>query len=999
MVRRFLLATMLLLSVTALFAQDRRISGTITDKDTKEAIMQVTVQLLKTDSTFVKGALSDENGRFHLEAPQNGKFLLKLTSVGYKTVVKNLTISGDKNVSLGGVVMASDAIMLKGVTATGQAAKVTVKEDTFVYNAAAYRTPEGSVVEELVKKLPGAQVGDDGKITINGREVKKIKLDGREFMQGDTETALKNLPVDIVNNIKAYQEKSDLARVTGIDDGEEETVLDFGIKPGMNKGFFTNNDVGVGTKDRYSARLMGSASNETSRLVLMGNANNTGDQGFPGGGGGGRFGGAQGLNSSKMAALNYNYYGDKLEMDGSIRWNHRDGDQQKVSSSGRFNLYSQSFENSIGQSYSRNNNFNVRMRVEWKPDTLTNIMFRPNIRVNNSDGTSMTTSATFNEDPYNYVMNPLNSLDILKSDGILVNDADQGSITYSDGFAAGAMLQLNRKLGKPGRNVTLRGDFSYNDGDSKSINVSRTTLYQLQDRYGNDSTFYTNRYNLTPTKSYNYSLQTTYSEPIFKNAFLQMSYRFRYSYNKSDRSTYDFGNLAAFSGLGVFYRDWDRYLGKLVNPLDFYLEENLSRYSEYRNYIHELNLILRIINPNYNLNIGAMLQPQRTNFIQDYQGLHTDTTRNVVNLSPTLDFRYKFSKVSELRAQYRGTTSQPSMSDLLDITDDSNPMNITKGNPGLKPSFTNRFELRYNNYITSHQQSMMTFVNYNTTRNSISNKTYYDEDTGVRTTRPENINGNWEAMLGAMYSFSIDSAGVWNVNNFAMLNHSNNVNYLAKEAKSVVNTTRSDMIMDRLQASYRKGFFELAVDGMFTYNHSKNLLQEVNNLDTWMFSYGGSLNFYAPWGTSLSTDLHNQSRRGYNDSSMNTDELIWNAQISQSFLKGNALTVSLQFYDILQNRSNFSRSVTADMRSDTQYNTINSYAMLHLIYRFNVFGGRNKQGEMGPFGPGFGGGMPGGMPGGGRPGGFGGGRPNGGGGGGFGGGRPRGGFGGPMMID
>ena len=198
-----------------------------------------------------------------------------------------------------------------------------------------------------------------------------------------------------------------------------------------------------------------------------------------------------------------------------------------------------------------------------------------------------------------------------------------------------------------------------------------------------------------------------------------------------------------------------------------------------------------------------------------------------------------------------------------------------------------------------------------------------------------------------MYSFSIDSAGVWNVNNFAMLNHSNNVNYLAKGNESVENTTRSDMIMERLQASFRKDWLEVALDGMFNYNHSKNLLQSMNNLDTWTFSYGGSINIYAPWGTSFSTDLHNQSRRGYSDSSMNTNELIWNAQVSQSFLRGNALTLMLQFYDILKNRSNLSSSVSADMRSETRYNTINSYVMLHAVYRFNLFGGRHKEGQGG----------------------------------------------------
>jgi hypothetical protein len=175
--------------------------------------------------------------------------------------------------------------MLKGATVVGQAAKVTLKEDTFVYNSSAYRTPEGSTIEELVKRLPGAQISDDGTITINGKQVKKILVEGKEFMTGDTKTALKNIPTSVINKIKAYDKKSDLAKVTGIDDGEEETVLDFGMKPGMNKGMFSNIDLSAGSKDRYSNRAMGAYFNDKNRLMFFANANNTNDQGFPGGGG------------------------------------------------------------------------------------------------------------------------------------------------------------------------------------------------------------------------------------------------------------------------------------------------------------------------------------------------------------------------------------------------------------------------------------------------------------------------------------------------------------------------------------------------------------------------------------------------------------------------------------------------------------------------------------------------------------------------------------------
>ena len=325
--KKYLLLMLMLLITTSTFAQN--ITGTLTDRDTKEPIMQCTVQLLNAkDSSFVGGTLSDEKGQFTLKTPTAGNYLLKITSVGYKAYNKKLAVAETNDIALGSIVLGSDAVMLKGATITGQATKVTLKEDTFIYNAAAYRTPEGSTIEELVKRIPGAQLGDDGKITINGKEVKKILVDGKEFMTGDTKTALKNLPTSIVDRIKSYDQKSDLSRVTGIDDGEEQTVLDFGIKPGMNKGMFSNVDVAAGTESRYSARGMGAYFNDHNRFMVFANANNTNDMGFPGGGGRGFFGGGrQGLNASKMLGLNYNYeILNKITFDASLRWNHSDGD-------------------------------------------------------------------------------------------------------------------------------------------------------------------------------------------------------------------------------------------------------------------------------------------------------------------------------------------------------------------------------------------------------------------------------------------------------------------------------------------------------------------------------------------------------------------------------------------------------------------------------------------------------------------------------------------------
>ena len=973
--KRSILSMLLMLVAIASLAQERLISGKITDRDTKDPVEQVTIQLLKTDSTYVSGAISNERGLFHVNAPANGKYLLKITSVGYKPTVKRIQISEDKNLAMGNVVIGADAIMLKGAVVTAMAQKVSLKEDTFVYNSAAYRTPEGSVVEELVKRLPGAEVSDDGTIKINGKEVKKILVDGKEFMTGDTKTALKNLPTSIIDKIKAYDEKSDLSKVTGIDDGEEQTVLDFGVKKGMNKGVISNIDLGVGNKNRYNMRGMGGYFANNNRFMLFANANNTSDRGFGGGPGRGFWGGANGLNASKMIAANYNYeLKDKFKFNTSLRWNHSDGDIWSRRSSENFMGSSSSFSNSLSQSFSRSNSWNGNIRLEWMPDSMTNILFRPSISWSSSDGLSGSQSASYNKDPYT-----ITAKDPLSEEGIeemekaeaMVNSQLTNGITYSDNNNINGMLQINRKLGNKGRNITFRVDAKYTDKDSKSISLNNAKLYLVQTAEGKDSTYQTNRYNLTPSKNYSYAGQLTYSEPLWKATFLQFSYKFTYSYSKSDRSTYDFSKYA-MSG-DHEYRGWDSYLNPFAGHLNDYRDDDLSRFSEYRNYNHDIQVMMRFIRQKYNLNFGVMVQPQQSKYIQDYQGVHVDTVRNVVNVSPTLDFRYRFSKMSNLRINYRGTTSQPSISQLLDITDNSDPLNISMGNPGLKPSFTQNFRLFYNNFVQNHNKGIMTFVNFSTTNNSISNKVTYDEKTGGRITRPENINGNWNAMGAFMFNCSLDSAGIWNINTGAHANYNNYVSYLSldKKSDSQKNTTRSITWRQNLSFSYRNDWAEFSLDGTLTYNKAKNKLQPTSNLETWQFSYGPSMTLTAPWGTSLNSSLSINSRRGYNDSSMNTDEFVWNAQLSQGFLKGKPLTIMLQFYDLLRQQSTFSRAISATSRTDTEYNAINSYAMLHVVYRLNLFGGKQARqgGSGGPGGPDgrpnfhgrpFGGGHPGG---------------------------------------
>jgi len=993
--RKQLFILLFLLSNVVVMAQ-RHVSGVVVESDTQEPVAQTTVKLLRSDSTLVTGGLTSLEGKFRVSAPKAGTYILQVTCVGFKPYTKRVSVSDEKDVSLGTLELKPDAIMLKGTTVTGNAAKVIVKADTFIYNASAYRTPEGSVVEELVKRLPGAQVDDDGKITINGKEVKKIKVDGKEFMTGDTKTAMKNLPTSIIERVRAYDQKSDLARVSGIDDGEEETVLDFGIKTGMNKGIMVNADLAAGTKDRYSSRIFGGLMKDDFKAFLMTSANNVNDMGF--GGGGGRFGGGrQGLTATKMTGLNLNYEKtDLITVDGSIRWNHSDGDAVSKTASESFMSSSvSSFSNRLSNNLSRSNSWNSQFRIEWTPDSMTNIMFRPQFNYNSSDGLTDGSSATFSKDPYTIkgITDPLSQLTQLvnekdeEGNSIVKNSNISNSLSYSDNKSVGGWGQYNRKLNNYGRNITLRLGANYSEGMSKSFSNDQVKYYTAINGVLTPDVE-NNRYAVTPTKNWDYSIRLTYSEPIMRRTYLQFSYQYQYKYSKSDRGTYDLGgNGWDFMNVVPVYRGWDRYLSLMGDtPLDPYKSESLSQFSEYKNYIHTAEVMLRVVRDAYNLNLGMQVVPQKSRLDYRYQNINTQTERTVTNWSPTADFRWKISNVSQMRVNYRANTSQPSMTDLLDIRDDSNPLNIREGNPGLKPSFTQNMRFQYNNYWQNHQRSLMVNANFSTTANSISNKVTYDQKTGVNTTRPENINGNWNAFAMVMFNTSIDSAGYFNVNTFTTLRYAHNVGYVSlSQQDSQESVTRSTTYGERLSASYRNSWFELELNGSVDYMHARSQLQSNNDLDTWTFSYGGSVMVTAPWGTQLSTNMNMNSRRGYNDASMNTNELIWNAQVSQSFLRGNALTLSLQFYDILKEQSTFSRAISAMQRTDTEYNAITSYAMLHVIYRLNLFGGfgNNRRGQGGP---GFGG--PGGGRGG-RGGGFGG--P----GGGFGGGRPGGGFGGP----
>ena len=927
------------------------VAGTVLDGDDNSPVMQATVQVLSPkDSSMVKGNVTDLDGRFSIGI-RPGKYLLKVSYIGYTPYFQDIELTRGKRLNVGNIKLSTDAIMLAEAVVVAQAPEVTAAEDTLVYNSSAYRVPEGSALEELVKKLPGAEVDENGTITINGKEIKKIMIDGKEFFADDPNIAMKNLPVNIIDKVRAYDKQSDLARATGIDDGEEETVLDLSVKPGMNQGWLGNADAAVGTEDRYSGRVMLNRFWGENQFTVIGSINNVNDQGYPGGGGGFRMGGNRGLTTIKMGGFNFSTNSEKLETGGSVNFNYRDADIQTKQSSETFvSSGTSSFQNALSAQRNKNTSLRADFRIEWRPDTMTMLLVRPRLTYGDTDNGSSSISGTFSAEPENTTDELIaaigeDNLTSIMSEQDIINTIVRNTRSKSDNINAGGSVMFNRRLGKAGRNINFRGTYNYTNSNSEQFSVSETEYFQLSDEERLDIL---NRYISTPTLNNNFSTRFSYSEPIFKGGYLQFSYNFQYQYSTTDNSTYNMPD------------DWQIDYG-FGNP-DYpgTIDRDNSRSAHYTYYNHQAELALRWIREKMRLNVGVSFQPQKTKLAYKKGELDTVAIRNVFNFTPTLDFRYKFNETSQLRVNYRGRSSQPSMTDLLPIEDTTDPLNIRRGNPGLEPAFTNSLRVFYNTFNTETQRGMVSHFNFSNTLNSISNRRVYNETTGGYITTPENINGNWN-LFGMFGTNTALRNKKYTINTFTNASYNNIVSYISDRATTTdadKNKTRQLRLGERLRGTYRTDWWEVSLNGSLNYTHSRNNYQERSNMDTYDFAYGASTNIRLPWNMSIATDISQNSRRGYSDSSMNRDELIWNAQISQDFLKGNAATISVQFYDILRNQSNVSRAISAAMRSDTEYNGVFSYCMVHFIYRLNLFGGKaggQRPGMGGPHGgPGFG---------------------------------------------
>ncbi len=888
------------------------ITGKLIDNSSKEPVIEANIRILnQKDSTFVTGKASGKNGSFSIPV-KNGNYIVHISYIGYTDVYKNASITNSNTtVNLGTVPLSEDGVLLSDAVVTAKSLEIVVRGDTVEYNADSYKVAESAVIEDLLKKMPGVEIDADGKITVNGQEIKKILVDGKEFFSDDPKVASKNLPAKMVDKLQVLERRTDMSLMTGFEDGNEEMVINLTVKPGMKEGVFGNAFAGYGSQDRYEANAMVNYMRDKDQLTFLGGLNNTNNAGFSdlasamygsGGGGRGGWGGSSGITKSTSGGLNFSKeFKENLTLSGSAMYGDTDTDRssrvytQNLLSSGN------TFEKDSTESNNYSQNMNMDFRLEWEPDSMTKFIFRPNAAFYSNNNWEESEFSTVN------------------ADGDIINEGDSRYISEGTGKSIAGSLEVSRKLGSTGRvlSVSVSGgvDDSDSNGESKSSTFYSSEAPDIIDQVFNNT-----------SDSKNVRLYASYVEPLGKNNFLQLAYNYRYNRSESERDT----------------RKKDTTTGEYT-----ILDTDYSKRLENNFYNQNLELNFRASREKYNYMLGVSMQPSKSESKtfrgQNFETLEEDLSQSVINFAPMAQFNYMWSRQKNLRLNYSGKTDQPSVTQLSSVRNITNPLNISYGNPNLKPAFGHNLRVRYRNFNPEANSSYMFMANAGFTVNDIVSWTKTDRNTGARESTYDNISGNWNTSARFMTNQTLRNIkfSVFSMT-FGSYNNSNGFSSIIIDPEETSikekNTSKRLNLGETLGVNYRSDKLDMSVRGRVSYNKVKNTLP--GQLDQEYFNYGGTAEttIYLPFDFLVESDLNYSTNSGYADG-FDQKEVLWNAAISKQLFKQKNGTIRFKIYDILKEKSDISRSVTSNYIRDTTSKTLTSYFMVHFVYRFNIFKG------------------------------------------------------------
>lgn len=889
----------LVLTGISLFAQTTfSIRGKVLDKKRKSAIGEASIRVMNAkDSSFVAGGASNDNGLFSVAA-KSGNYIVGISFLGYTTVYKHVSPSSP---NVGDIYLDEDSHLLKEAVVTGKAIEVAVKGDTVEYNADAYKTQPSAMVEDLVKKLPGAEIASDGSITVNGKTIKKILVDGKEFFSNDPKVASKNLPASMVQKLQVLDRKSDMAQMTGFDDGNEETVINLQVRPGMKQGLFGNAYAGAGSKDRYEGNAMVNYMKDNSQYTFLGGMNNTNNAGFTdfasGMFGGNRpprglsFGSNNGVTASKNGGANFS---TELKKDMTVGGNVRYGSSDNAVVSNSYTNYLKTGQNqfSSGVGNNKSQNLGVNLKMDWKADSLTRIIFTPTVQYNVNDNYQVGNS---------YMSK---SADTINKSNTLY-DAD------GHGLSVNGQLDLSRKLSSAGRtlSVTLKGGTS----DSKSDGDNNSYSYYFT---GTDADVISELTFSQKDKSHNWSGYLSYVEPLGRNNFMQLSYEYSNNNSESNKESRNADNSVA--------EDYTRNL-----KTDFQT--------------HNVSLNYKMVRPMYNLTVGVGVEPSnlQVDELRPNPSDNQSVGSKVVNFAPNAQFNYLWSRSKNLRLEYRGISSQPSSSQLTNGLPSGTTQ--TYGNPDLKPSYEHRVNLRLQNFNPQQGSAVMLFGRFSYTLRDIVNSTTAFTS-GKRNTTYVNADGNYNGNARLIVNKPVFNKKL-TVNSASFVQYSRTKSFINTETTNDNNIAKTANLQETLGVSYRSDLFDFSVRGNISYQNINNSLPGQINQETYQYGGNASTTVYLPKGFSFDTDADYSTNSGYS-SGFKQDQWLWNASFSKQLFKDKSGTIRVKVYDILNQRSNISRTSTSEYIQDSFSNGISRYVILHFVYKFQMFKGGMKQSDM-----------------------------------------------------
>ena len=918
------------------------VKGILQDSLSSTPLADATVSVIRLqDSALISFTLTSPNGSFEIKNLDAGNYDLMASFTGLQTIKKQFSISSINKVADLGIVKL-DRFYKSMQEVVVHEAPVKINGDTLAFRADAFKTKPNATVEDLLKKLPGVQVDRDGQVKAQGENVQKVYVDGKEFFSNDPKLATKNLTADMVDQVELFDDMSEQAKFNRIDDGSRSKAINLKLKKDKKKGVFGKAYAGYGTKDRYDAGLNANIFKGATQTSIIAKANNTNNIGFsfsdmigmfgsggmggggfggamggggfnivrggPGGGGGGMTGGLGGLNlgttgsgitKSSQFGLNYRDTWSKyFDVNGSYFMNHVNTENLRSSYRTTFLADSTLLTDDVTRSKAENDNHRLNMNLIYTVDSFNSIIYNPNISY----------QKTYN----NYTLDTFSTYAQKADVKYLANESRTLNESEGDGLNWVNNLIWRRKFRKAGRTLSVNLSGTYGQTQRENNSVINSKFYDQSGTLWMDRA--TDNLNLTDNTTKNYSAGFSYTEPIARDKILEINYNRTDNRSESDRE------ILSNAGTGKYER------------ID-------SNYFRNRTQWDRFGTNLRIVKKKYNYQLGIAVQ--KTSLESNNLSRQNFINQKFTNLFPTASFNYQFARSRSLRFNYRGSTRQPSTTQLQDIVDSTSYPNLYKGNPGLKQEFYNNITLSYNFFDIIKFRNLFAFITFNNTQNKIANS-ITQLPGGVQFTTPVNVSGAFSVNGTFNIGFPIQKLKGGNFNTNTRIGYNRDVNLL----DNIKNFTNNFNVGEDLRLSYNyKEKLDMGIGASVSYNSIKYTIQSRNNTNYFTHSYTADITYTMPAGFILSTDFDYTLNTGRSDG-FNQNYAIWNGSLAKEVFRNKKGEIKLSVFDILDQNQAVTRNVANNYIEDVQSSVLNRFFMLTFTYKLNRMGGRNMPAVM-----------------------------------------------------